>query len=416
MKAIKFLALYFLFPVFFSSPLFSQIKVGADLLFEKEHAPLLSGKRVGLITNHSAINQNLKTTFELLRSKQGPYTLSAVFAPEHGFYGNGYACEDVEDEFLDMIPLYGLHGPRRRPTREMLSDIDLLIFDIQDIGSRSYTYISTLFYCMEEAAKESIPFIVLDRPNPMGGSVVDGPLLEEKWRSFLGYVNIPYCHGMTVGELAKFFNEEYKVGCQLTVIPMRGWKRGMTFAQTGLPWVPTSPQIPEPDTPFYYPSTGLIGHCSFVNIGIGYTLPFKLIGAPWIEAEKFADLLNKQNLPGVYFQAYYYRPFFGKFKLEECQGVRIIITDPSIFLPVTTQFTLLGVLKNLYPKRFHEALTLVQSSPSKKDVFNKLNGSEEVLHILAKEKYVIWKLRSLCNNAREKFMPIRQKYLTNLYN
>jgi len=393
-----------------------HIKVGADMLFDNEHVGLLKGKKIGIITNHSAINHNLQTTFELLKANQKNYTITSVFAPEHGFYGSGYAYEDVGDQTIGDIPLYGLFGSRRRPTQEMLSQINLLIYDVQDIGTRSYTFVSTLFYCMEEASKASIPLIVLDRPNPMGGLVVDGPLLDEHWRSFLGYAKIPYCHGMTIGELARFFNEEYHVGCKLIVIPMQGWKRSMLFSQTGLPWVPTSPQIPEPDTPFFYPTTGLMGHCSMVNIGIGYTLPFKLVGAPWIEAEKFATALNKQKLPGVYFQPFYYRPFFGKFKLENCQGVRILVTDPEHFLPVTTQFTIMGVLKTLYPTQFETSIADVLKSANKKDVFNKLNGSEEVLNILSGEKYIIWKLRNLCKTAREKFLPIRKKYLIAEYN
>ena len=406
----KLVLLLLLIP--FSLP--AYVKVGADVLFE-DSISLLKGKKIGLITNSSAVNRDLKTTFELLKTQQKDYTLVCVFAPEHGFYGSAYAYEEVLDQSLENIPLYGLFGARRRPTEEMLSTVDLLIYDVQDIGTRSYTFISTLFYCMEEAAKASVPLIVLDRPNPMGGIVVDGPLVEEKWRSFLGYVNVPYCHGMTIGELARFFNEEYKVGCALKVIPMQGWKRGMSFGETGLSWVPTSPQIPESDTPFFYPATGLIGHCSMVNIGIGYTLPFKLIGAPWIEADKLAAALNQQKLPGVYFQSFYYRPFFGKFKLENCQGVRIVITDFNQFLPVTTQFTIMGVLKNLYPKKFEETMELVRTNANKKDVFNKLNGGEEILAILTKEKYIIWKLRDLCSRAREKFLPLRQKYLEKNY-
>ena len=394
----------------------AHVKVGADVLFEEGYLALLKGKKIGVITNHSAINRNLQTTFDLLNAHQNEYTLSCIFAPEHGFYGSAYAYEKIEDRKLGNIPLYGLFGARRRPTAEMLSNVDLLICDIQDIGTRSYTFASTLFYCMEEAAKASIPVIVFDRPNPMGGIVVDGPMICDQWRSFLGYVKIPYCHGMTIGELARYFNEEYKVGCALTVIPMKGWKRTMSFAQTGLPWVPTSPQIPESDTPFFYPATGLIGHCSMVNIGIGYTLPFKLVGAPWIEAEKFAEALNQQNLPGVYFQKFYYRPFFGKFKLEDCQGVRILITEPNQFLPVTTQFTIMGVIKNLYPKYFEESITQVLASPNKKDVFNKLTGSEEILNILLQEKYIIWKLRGLCAQAREEFLLARKKYLIPEYN
>ena len=409
---LRLLLLLFLCPI----SLAAYVKVGADVLFDQEHIALLKGKKIGIITNQSAINHKLQTTFELLKEHQKEYTIASVFAPEHGFYGSAYAYEEVEDQSIGDIPLYGLFGARRRPTQEMLQNLDLLIFDMQDIGTRSYTFVSTLFYCMEEAAKASVPFIVLDRPNPMGGLVVDGPLLEEKWRSFLGYAKVPYCHGMTIGELARFFNEEHQVGCQLTVIAMKGWKRTMAFSQTGLPWVRKWPQIPESDTPFFYPATGLIGHCSIVNIGIGYTLPFKLLGAPWIEAEKFAQALNQQKLPGVYFHPFYYRPFFGKFKQKDCQGVRILVTDPEQFLPVTTQFTIMGVLKNLYPKYFESSIAEMLKSANKKDVFNKLNGSEEILNIISQEKYIIWKLRDLCGCAREKFLPIRKKYLISDYN
>lgn len=394
---------------------FAEVQVGVDVLFAKGVPSMLKGKRIGLITNQSAVNRELKTTFDLIRGHAKGYQLVALFTPEHGYYGDAYAYEKVEHREIEGIPLYSLHGSHRRPDEEMLSGIDLLIYDIQDIGSRSYTFISTLFYCMEEAAARNIPFIVLDRPNPMGGVVVDGPLVEEKWRSFLGYANIPYCHGMTIGELALFFNSEYKVGCDLTVIAMAGWKRGMTFLQTGLPWVPTSPQIPEPDTPFYYPTTGLMGHCSMVNIGVGYTLPFKLVGAPWIDPNIFAEELNRQNLPGVYFQPYYFRPFYGKFKLETCKGVRIMITDATQYLPLTTQFTIIGVLKNLYPRQFEEALKQLCSSHTKQEIFHKLNGSESVLEILRQEPYVIWKLREICVKARDQFLPIRSKYLISVY-
>jgi uncharacterized protein YbbC (DUF1343 family) len=406
-----------IFCLFVTFPLIASVKVGADRLFEEEYLAVLKGKRIGLITNQSAMNSDLQTTFEILEEgqKRG-FTLACVFAPEHGFYGDAYAYETIKDRKLGDIPLYGLFGERRRPTAEMLQALDVLIYDVQDIGSRSYTFISTLFYCMEEAARAHIPMIVLDRPNPMGGIVVDGPLVEESWRSFLGYVAVPYCHGMTVGELARYFNAEYRVGCDLTVVAMREWKRGMCFSETGLSWVPTSPQIPESDTSFFYPTTGLIGHCSLVNIGIGYTLPFKLIGAPWLDAQQLAEQLNRQKLPGVFFQVYYYRPFFGKFKLENCQGVRIVITDPNTFLPVTTQFTIMGIIKNLYPKNFHDALVQVQANANARDVFNKLNGSEEVLNIIAQEKFIIWKLRDLCQVARTAFAPIRSKYLDPSYN
>lgn len=389
------------------SLLIGNVKVGIDVLLE-DRPHLIKGKRVGLISNQTAINAKLESTFELLKKKA---RLVAVFAPEHGYYGESYANEKSEGDTLHGVKLYQLNGLDRRPTPDMLKNIEILVFDVQDIGCRSYSFVSTLFYCMEEAAKYHIPVIVLDRPNPMGGIVVDGLRVHEPWRSFISYIDIPYCHGMTVGELALLFNEEYKVGCQLCVVPMDGWDRRMTFEETGLPWVPTSPQIPEKDTPFYYPATGLIGHCSLTSIGIGYTLPFKLVGAPWIHAEAFCDALNRQKLPGVAFQPFYFRPFFGKYKLQNCQGVRIVVTDPHRFLPVTTQYTVMGILKSLYPKKFAEALASLEESQMKRDVFNKLNGTEAVLKLISEEKYFLWKLRHQCREESASFLPVRKKYL-----
>lgn len=406
-----------LFAFFIYTTAYATVKVGLDLFFEKElHKTLLEGKRVGVITNQSAINKECKTILEVFKKHENEINLVALFAPEHGFYGDAYADEHIQDKKHNALPLYSLHGKTKRPTPSMLENIDVLIFDLQDIGSRSYTFISTLFYAMEEAAKHKIAFIVLDRPNPMGGHIVDGPLLQEELRSFLGYVNVPYCHGMTLAELALFFNQEYKIGCNLTVIPMEGYKRGTPFQETGLIWVPTSPQIPEADTPFFYPTTGLIGHMSIVSMGVGYTLPFKLIGAPWINAEELAHHLNKEKLAGVFFQPYHYRPFFGKFKLENCQGVRIIISDSQCFLPMTTQYTILGVLKRLYPKEFEKAIAALEGSQVNKDLFDKLNGDKELFRLLKEERYVIWKLRALCEKARAEFLPVRKKYLLKEYN
>lgn len=407
----------FLLPLLFLfSSCFAQVKVGVDVLFEQggpRH--LLKGKSVGLITNHTAVNAAFELTLDVFRREAKDFRVAAVFVPEHGLFGDLYADKSVSDGEVSGIPVKSLFGKTRRPTNEMLAGIDILVYDIQDIGSRSYTYVSTLFYCMEEAAKRKIPFLVLDRPNPLGGMIVDGPLVEERWRSFLGYVNIPYCHGMTIGELAAFFNGEYNIGTSLVVIPMKGWKREMAFQDTALPWVPTSPQIPEGDTPFFYPATGIIGHLSLASIGIGYTLPFKIVGAPWIDGRKLAAKLNEQKLPGIVFQPFHFRPFFGKYKLENCQGVRLIITHHSTFLPFTTQYAILGVLKALYPSKFKEALDHLVSSPSKKEIFHELNGSEEILSIIATEPYFIWKLRDRFRKERDSFLPIRQKYLHETY-
>lgn len=409
----KFTLIFLVFPLFLCAT--PKVTVGIDVLLTTKYLNQLRGKRVGLITNHTAMNKEMVSTAELLKmhAKRGGYTLAALFAPEHGLTGAGYAWEHIHDtKTTDNIPIYSLHGKTRRPTPEMLKGIDLLVYDIQDLGSRSYTYATTLFYAMEEAAKAGIPLIVLDRPNPINGITIDGPMLEEKWRSYVGYINVPYCHGMTIGELARFFNEEYSVGCKLTVVPMEGWKRSMTFQDTGLTWIPTSPHIPEPDTAFYYPTTGILGELQIVNIGIGYTLPFKLVGAPWIDADRFARNLNAQQFPGVHFFPFYYRPFYGRFANENCQGVMIAITDHLIYRPVATQYLIIGILKSLHSDQFHAAL---KEAAKRKEMFCKVNGTEEIYRMLTNEKYVVWKLREFHQEERKQFAKRRQKYLIPSY-
>lgn len=388
-----------------------RVVVGIDVLLEGKHDALLKGKRLGVITNHTAVNRDLLLTSELLKRKarEKGFKLVAFFAPEHGIKGGGHASDEIQDERdADGIPVYSLHGKTRRPTDEMLKGIDLLVYDIQDIGSRSYTYISTLFYVMEEAAKRGISVLVADRPNPLNGVVVDGPLMEEKWRSFVGYVNVPYCHGMTVGELARFFNEEYKVKCALHVIPMRGWKRSMTFADTGLPWIPTSPNIPEATSPLYYPATGILGELQLVSIGVGYTLPFKVLGAPWIDGPELAKQLNAQKLPGIRFIPFYFRPFSGKFVNEDCQGVLLNISNASTYKPIQTQYTLIGILKSLYPEPFANAIA---ASQDRQEMFNKVNGTDRVYKMIVSDKFIAWKLRELDADKRAAFKPVRAKYL-----
>lgn len=385
-----------------------RVKLGIDRFFEEGLERPLVGKRLGLIAHDAGINGEYRTTLDLFLARE-ELTVTAVFAPEHGYHGVAYASESVPHQQIRGIPLFSLHGQTRRPTAKMLEQVDVLLFDIQDVGSRSYTYISTLFYCMEEAAKNGIPLFVLDRPNPLGGEVVDGLLLEPKFRSFVGYVDVPYCHGMTIGELARFFNEEYQIGCALTVVPMEGWRRSMQFEETGLAWMPTSPHIPEATTPLYYPVTGILGELGLVNTGVGYTLPFKLIGAPWIDAELLAAELNAQRLPGVLFQPFYFKPFFGAYKNTPCNGVHVCLTDPHRYLPVTTQYTLLGVLKNLYPSEMKKALA--DASASRREMFNKVNGTDAVWRALVGEKPFMWGLREQCQQDRQAFLLRRKKYL-----
>lgn len=392
-----------------------KVQVGIDILFDADHINLLRGKKIGLVTNHTAINHQLVPTYSVLKSqaKIHGYSLVAMFGPEHGIKGANHAEKLIEHEIdPDGIPIYSLHGKTFRPTKDMLQGINLLIFDIQDIGSRSYTYISTLFYVMEEAAKYHIPVVVLDRPNPINGIVVDGPMLKEHWRSIVGYINVPYCHGMTIGELAKFFNSEYHVGCHLTIIPMKGWYRRMSFQDTGLAWIPTSPHIPEASTPFYYPITGILGELQIVSIGVGYTLPFKVVGAPWIDAENFAKQLNSQKLPGIAFLPFHFCPFYGRFAKENCQGIQIVITNPLIYKPVATQYVIIGILKQLYPEQLKKAL---EGAKNRKDMFAKVNGTDEVYNIITGPGPIIWKLRNLHDHEREAFKKTRKKYLISQY-
>ncbi len=215
--------------------------------------------------------------------------------------------------------------------------------------------------------------------------------------------------GMTIGELARYFNGEYKVGCALEVIKMEGWRREMSYAATGLPWVPTSPYIPEPDTPYYYATTGVIGALGIVNIGIGYTLPFKVIGAPWINADELTEKLASQTLPGVSFLPFHYRPFYGKFKDQHCHGVKIVITDPSIYRPMATQYMMMGLLKTLYPKQFEAAMQRI--GPAERNLFNKANGNTAILDVIFKEKYIAWKLADWDGPARKAFLEKRIPYL-----
>lgn len=406
---------FFILLILCKISLHGSVQLGIDNLFSPAHQNLLRGKKIGLITNHTGIDSQGCSTID--RFKQNAqalgYTLVALFAPEHGLTGIHYAGESVDDaRDADGIPIYSLHGSTRRPTPTMLKNVNLLVYDIQDIGSRSYTYISTLCYAMEEAAKAHIPVVVLDRPNPIGGLLVDGPMLEEEYRSFVGYINVPYCHGLTIGELAYYFNGEYRIGCDLTIIPMQGWQRRMTFQDTGLTWIPTSPQLPEAQTAFYYPTTGLLGELQFVNIGVGYTIPFKVVGAPWINAQRFAEQLNAQNFPGVRFHPFHYSPFFGRFVGQACHGVLILITDPQTYLPVTTQYLIMGMLKTLYPSHFQKGL---EESNSRHEMFNKVNGTAEVYRILKEEPYVIWKLRGLHQKERDHYLRKRQSYLIATY-
>jgi uncharacterized protein YbbC (DUF1343 family) len=280
-----------------------QVRLGIDVLRAQNYAPL-AGKRVGLITNQTGIDSNGVRTRLLL--KQAPNVrLVALFTPEHGLDGTELAGKYVasrKDPVTGLIA-HSLYGPTRKPTPEMLRGIDVLVYDMQDIGVRSYTYVSTMGRCMEAAGEQGIKFMVLDRPNPLGGLRVEGPMIEQRWISFVGQFPVPYVHGLTAGELARMSNARgwMAAKCDLTVIPMEGWARGMTWPQTGLRWIRTSPNIPRGTSPLYYVATGIAGSLSGLELGIGTAEPFELIAAPWSDADRMAARLRGAGFPGVEF-------------------------------------------------------------------------------------------------------------------
>ncbi|WP_373691253.1 exo-beta-N-acetylmuramidase NamZ family protein [Peribacillus frigoritolerans] len=324
---------------------------GIEVLL-KEEKNVLSGKKVGLITNPTGIDSKLTSIVDLLHD-DADINLTALFGPEHGVRGDAQAGASVE-YYIDEktgLPVYSLYGKTKKPTPEMLKDVEVLVFDIQDVGTRYYTYIYTMAYAMEAAKENDIPFIVLDRPNPQGGESVDGPVLEPEFSSFVGLYPIPLKHGMTVGELATLFNKEFKIGADLKVIKMKGWKRDMDFDDTGLPFVLPSPNMPTVSTTFVYPATGLIEGTN-VSEGRGTTKPFELIGAPYINSDELAGKLNALRLPGVKFRAASFTPTFSKHAGKLSHGVEIYITDREEFKAVPTGLYIIKTIQDLYPGDF----------------------------------------------------------------
>ena len=325
-----------------------KFALGVEVLL-KEQKDLIEGKRVGLITNPTGVDQNLNSIVDLLYNDPD-VELTALYGPEHGVRGDAQAGQYVE-YYIDEVtglPVYSLYGKTRKPTPEMLENVDVLVFDIQDVGTRFYTYIYTMALAMEAAKEKGIPFIVLDRPNPLGGTKVEGPVLDPAFASFVGQYAIPLRHGMTVGELAKLFNSEFGIGADLTVVEMKGWKRKSYFDETGLEFVLPSPNMPTLDTALVYPGAALIEGTN-VSEGRGTTKPFELIGAPFINSTELARELNALKLPGVTFRAASFTPTFSKHSGKLSHGVQIHVTDRDAYQPVETGLHLVKTIHDMYP-------------------------------------------------------------------
>ena len=332
-----------------------RIKTGIEVL-KAEDFKSLQGKRIGLITNPTGLDNDLRSTVDILHNAPG-VKLVALYGPEHGVRGNQHAGDRVDDnsDAVTGLTVYSLYGKTRKATPKMLEDIDALVYDIQDIGSRSFTYISTMGLAMEAAAEQGKEFIVLDRPNPLGGQKVEGSLTEDDCISFVSQFKIPYIYGLTCGELAMMINGERMLEggkqCKLTVIKMKGWKRSMTYEDTGLQWVPSSPHIPQPVSAISYPISGIIGEFSYLNIGVGYTIPFQMFSAPWIEGDKLADRMNALKVPGVMFRPIYLKPFYATMQGEQIQGVQVHVVDYKKAPLTDIQFLVAQEIAKLYPEK-----------------------------------------------------------------
>ena len=388
------------------------VKTGIEILRERNF-DLLKGKRVGLVTNPTGVDRKLKSTIDILFEAEG-VSLTALYGPEHGVRGNYTAGEHV-DFYIDettKLPVYSLYGKTRKPSTEMLKDVDVIVFDIQDIGSRSYTYISTMGLVMEAAAENNKDVVILDRPNPLGGSRIEGNIVEDGYFSFVSQFAIPYVHGLTVGELAKLLNEEgmlqNKVKCHLTVIPMEGWTRDMYFEQTGLPWVLTSPHIPHRYSPFYYAASGILGELRGVlSIGVGYTLPFQTFATEWIKSEELADKMNSYNLDGVIFRPISYKPYYGFGKDKMLNGVEIYITDYKTINLTNAQFYFAQAISELYGRN------IIAENEGRFDMFDKVLGTSKIRELFM-QRLKVEDILPYLNKDIDNFRKLSEKYY--LYN
>lgn len=389
MLRTKLLIIAALAPIIASAQVRPGIEVLRDSGFEG-----LQGKRVGLVTNPSGVDRELRSTVDILAAAP-EVNLVALYAPEHGIRGDIYAGGRVESGRDDStgLPVHSLYGSTRQPTKDMLKGIDIMVYDIQDVGTRSYTFISTLGLVMRACAEMGIPVMVLDRPNPLGGLKVEGPLVRDGFHSFVGQYKIPYIYGLTVGELANLINEEglncgqngkeKPLKCKLSVIRMEGWKRNMLFADTGLPWVLPSPNIPYPENAICYPAAGIVGEFNnYLNIGIGYSLPFGTFAEEWIDADKLKARLDGYGIPGVAWRTIHYKPTSGRLNGKMVHGVQYYFTDYEAATITLTQFYVMQAVHELYGKN------PFPSAGDRISMINKVTGSDVISTVFAKSMKV----------------------------
>ncbi|MDO4510543.1 MAG: DUF1343 domain-containing protein [Bacteroidales bacterium] len=403
----------------------AQVKPGVEVLRDGGFKQL-QGKRVGLVTNPSGVDRDLKSTVDILNEAEG-VKLVALFGPEHGVRGNVHAGDAVADAVDEKtgVKTYSLYGKTKRPSAEMLKDIDVLVYDIQDIGCRSYTFYATMGECMVSCALTGTEFMVLDRPNPVGGNKVEGNLVEDGFFSFVSRYEIPYLYGLTPGELAAYLNEEgiiakeckkadpkCKAGlkAKLNVVPMEGWKRAMKYSETGMPWVAPSPQIPTPEHSYFYAMSGVIGELYAFNTGIGYTLPFQCFATPYLNADKLADAMTALNLPGFRFRPINFKPFFKvgpetADAMKEMHGVQVYITDIEKANLTLCQFYFLQVLRELHP----DAKIFDANAKRGFGMFDKVMGTDQIRKLFSK-RYKVADIEAYFNKDAAAFKAKSSKY------
>jgi uncharacterized protein YbbC (DUF1343 family) len=333
-----------------------RVQTGLDVLEAQKFAPL-RGKHVGLITNHTGQDFQGRTTIELLAHAPG-LQLVALFSPEHGIAGHADEKVASAKDASTGLPIFSLYGEHLRPTDEMLQGIDALVFDVQDAGVRFYTYTTTMGYCMEEAAKRGIPFYVLDRPNPINGEIVEGPMLDADKTGFVAYYQLPVRYGLTIGELAQLFNEEKQIHCDLHVLQMKNWRRNYFYENTGLRWLPPSPNLRTMKGAILYPGLEILQSAG-VSVGRGTEAPFEEFGAPWLNGDEVAEALNARNLPGVRFANQPYIPVSGLYAGQHCGGVGIRVTDRAAVRSMRVGLEIAALLWKKYPEQFDVAKTIV---------------------------------------------------------
>lgn len=360
----------------------------------------LHGRCVGIITNQTGVTSRLESIVDAAR-RNPRICVRAIYSPEHGLRGDRPAGAYVSSytDGQSGLPVYSLYGPQRHPTARMLAGVDVLLFDIQDVGARSYTYVSTMAFAMQAAHDFHKEIWILDRPNPIGGEAVEGPVLDPKFKSFIGLYPIAMRHGMTVGELARMFNDAFGIHAALRVIAMQGWRRSMLWPQTGLQWVQTSPNMPEWSTAVVYPCTGLIDNAG-LNAGIGTTKPFKYAGSPSIGAAGFAAFLNARGLPGVFFRPAYWSPLFGPSAQTEYGGAELVVFDPARFAATRTAVELLAAARATAPASIHINAKALATDWGTDAIGNGLESGESADAIVAS-----WQ------PALERFLRLREKYL-----